>query len=203
MRRHAVGNMWRGLTAVAALWAVSALCGCAGGRQEFDASRVQTNDQISAVAVFWDQRDLWLYRPDNTDVVAGFQMNVYFLSGRSGKGVFVPGDIVVKVFVEEMTEQGQQTFLAHQARLTEQEAVKWRYTKRGTLGYYYGLRIDWPRDRDALLAGREIEVRVEYEADSGRLVRSTAHRLNVPRPRPWERSNLTPLSENPPRRARP
>lgn len=182
-RRLTPQCLWIGLSFVVAL----AAGGCqapGAARSGFDASRIPTDDNIISVFVLWDERDLWLYRPDNTELVAGFRMNAYFVSGRTDKGVFVPGLIRVKVAMDQLQPGGRVVpVVVYQDELDVEQAMKWRYTKKRMMGYAYGLQIDWPRELDEVVAGKEIQVVVEYLSNSGRIIRSSVRRLAVPAPR--------------------
>lgn len=163
-----------------------ALTGCqaAGQREKFDASAIRTDDNIISVVVLWDERDLWLYRPENTEVVAGFRMNTYFVSGTTDKGAFVPGLIRAKAAMDQVQPDGAvKPVVVFEKTLDVEQAMKWRYTTKKLMGYGYGLQIDWPRELDDIVAGRQIQVVVEYISNSGRVVRSSARRLAVPAPR--------------------
>ncbi|MBU0617639.1 MAG: hypothetical protein KKI02_07970, partial [Planctomycetes bacterium] len=65
-----------------------------GERTRIDSTKVETSDDIVQIVQFWSQ-PYWL---QNSERVSGFKVTVYFVSGETEKGAFVPGNIMVWVY---------------------------------------------------------------------------------------------------------
>ena len=143
-----------------------------------DAASVPTRDDIVAIHHFWPQVP-WLRNSSNE--VVGFRVPVYFVSGETEKGAFVPGRIFVWVYRIERLASGElERDPAHIWEFNESEAMGYRVRKLASTGYYYGFMLNWPPNLD--LAGHEIEVEFGYERLDGRLVLGAARRFKVPVP---------------------
>lgn len=140
-----------------------------------DASKVEMRDDIKEICAYW--REPMLFR--NNDIPAGFRATVFFVSGGTQKGAFVPGVIRVQLFVaDERKSFAKATEPVHEWRLDAREAMNWRIRRASMLGYGYGLMLPWP---DVLnLEGRRIAIEIGYERGDGTVVRSRRRTVDVP-----------------------
>ena len=176
--------------------ALTVLCaGCAttssttarpGGRKasqrseesKIDSTRVRTRDDIVQIVQFWNQ-PYWL---QSSERVNGFKVTVYFVSGETEKGAFVPGKILVWVYEVTPGERGgYEKKLVHGWEFTQAEAMAMRVNKLAIGGYFYGFPLQWPRELS--LEGKQVEIQFGYErlAD-GQVVLSSPRRFRVPIP---------------------
>jgi hypothetical protein len=168
--------------------ALTVLCaGCAtpgkrdptGGEQaRIDSSNVKTRDDIVQIVQFWNQ-PYWL---QDSERVSGFKVTVYFVSGETEKGAFVPGNILVWAY--ELTPNargGHERKLVHGWEFTEAEAMAMRVNKVAVGGYFYGFPLQWPRELS--LEGKQVEIQFGYERVADKqVVLSSPRRFRVPIP---------------------
>ena len=171
---------WFALLACVLLTVVG--CTNGGDRQkpprELDVPEVKTHDDITAIYSFYPE-DPWLR--DNDGNVVGVKVSVYFQSGETQKGVFVPGKILVWLYSIERDQTGKfQRKFEHGWEMNEREAMNWRVRYKRRLGYQYGFPLRWPAELD--FAGKQIEVQFGYERQSGRVVEGRPQRFRVPVP---------------------
>ena len=166
------------------------------GPRELDVPEVRTYDDITAIYSFYP-KDPWLR--DNDGNVVGLRVSVYFQSGETEKGVFVPGKILIWLYSVGRDRSGKlvRTF-EHGWEMSEQEAMNWRVRYKRRLGYQYGFPLHWPPKIE--LAGKQIEVQFGYERKDGRVVEGRPQRFRVPVPPGYRAMDRRPER---PARARP
>ena len=143
--------------------------------RELDVPRVKTRDDITAVYSIFP-RDPWLR--DNDGNVTGFKASVYFQSGKTQKGAFVPGKILIWLYSMHRGPDGQlERRFVHGWEMDEQEAMNWRVRFERRLGYQYGFPILWPPDAD--LAGKQVEIQFGYERKDGKIIEGSVRRFRV------------------------
>lgn len=143
---------------------------------EIDPTRVATADDITQVVPFWSQSP-WLRSEDRT---VGLRVPVYFVSGRSEKGVFVSGRISIKLYRLLRDESDQLVReLVYTWEFDAAQAMNFRVRKASIMGLYYGFVLGWPPD--LALDGSLIDVVISYERGDGAVVQATK-RWQVPVP---------------------
>lgn len=164
-----------------------AVCGCQpdgsrnglfGSRKtsEIDPPAVETHDDIVSIHAFMQPLP-WLLDSDSR--VVGFRSAVYFSSGKTEKGAFVPGNIFVWLYVLDPIGGGRyERSLVHMWQMNEEQSGGYRVRKISPMGYYYGFILSWPRSVN--VDGRTIEIEVGYERLNGSVVTSPARRFKVP-----------------------
>ena len=147
-------------------------------RNKIDSTRIKTRDDIVQIVQFWNQ-PYWL---QDSRRVSGFKVTVYFVSGESEKGAFVPGNIFVWVYELVPTAPGQyEKKIAHVWEFDEKEAMATRVNKRAVGGYFYGFPLKWPAS--VSLEGKQIEIQIGYERIGNKqVVLSSPRRFHVPVP---------------------
>ncbi len=148
------------------------------GQNRIDSTKVETRDDIVQIVQFWSQNP-WL---QDSERVRGFKVTVYFVSGETEKGAFVPGNIMVWVY--ELVPTARRRYerkLVHVWELNQAEATGLRVNKLAVGGYYYGFPLQWPRELS--LEGKQIEIQFGYErASNKQVVLSSPRRFRVPIP---------------------
>ncbi|HUU95197.1 MAG TPA: hypothetical protein VM487_05625 [Phycisphaerae bacterium] len=140
-----------------------------------DPTTIPTRDDIVAIHQFWPNVP-WLWEADR---VVGFRAPVYFVSGQTEKGAFVPGTIFVWVYTLERGPDRKPTRnLAHMWEFDESAALNYRVRKEGVAGYFYGFMLNWPPNVE--LEGRLIEIEFGYERRDKTVVTGAARRFRVP-----------------------
>lgn len=152
-----------------------------------DVEKVETHDDIIAINDIWQQMP-WLGDVDGQ--VVGFKVPVYFQSGTTGKGTFVPGTIRCRLNEIAHTAKGAQRLTLQTWELNDKEAFGFRVRRKAITGYYYGFRLRW--SSDLKLSGRDIEIQFEYQRKDGRVVASAPKRFKVPLP-----SEVVPVESGP------
>ena len=149
-----------------------------GERSRIDSTNVKTRDDIVQIVQFWNQ-PYWL---QTSERVSGFKVTVYFVSGETEKGAFVPGTILVWVY--ELTPTGRGGYerkLVHGWEFNQAEALAMRVNKLAVGGYFYGFPLQWPRELS--LEGKQVEIQFGYERVADKqLVLSSPRRFRVPIP---------------------
>ena len=149
-----------------------------GERSRIDSTNVKTRDDIVQIVQFWNQ-PYWL---QTSERVSGFKVTVYFVSGETEKGAFVPGTILVWVY--ELTPTGRGGYerkLVHGWEFNQAEALAMRVNKLAVGGYLYGFPLQWPRELS--LEGKQVEIQFGYERVADKqLVLSSPRRFRVPIP---------------------
>jgi hypothetical protein len=146
--------------------------------ERFDPTKIETRDDIVMIRNMWLAFP-WLYDAESEPV--GFQVPVYFVSGETEKGAFVPGRIYCRAYRILRTHGGSNVReLLHEWAFDEKEAIGFRATKKFILGNCYGFMLTWPKD--VRVSGQEIEVEFAYERLNGSVVTGTPRRLQVPAP---------------------
>lgn len=141
-----------------------------------DVTRIRTRDDVVAIRTFWSPVP-WLTDSDGRAV--GFRVPVYFVSGQTELGAFVPGEIEIKLYAVERRSDGRsERQLVHEWKFDEAAATPFRVRKRAVAGYFYGFMLTWPEELD--LSGRTIEIAFSYHSRSGRAVEGPAKQLPVP-----------------------
>ncbi|WP_320046855.1 hypothetical protein [uncultured Ilyobacter sp.] len=160
------------------LWCAGCTAADRKNNPEIDANRIPERDDIVQIIQYWPQ-DPWLY---NGPRVVGFKAPVYFVSGQTQKGAFVPGTIFVWVYRLHRTQPHQppERELAHVWQFNKREASNFRVTKRAIGGYYYGFPLRWPDD--LRLEGQRIELQIGYERLDKVVILGTARQFKVPEP---------------------
>lgn len=173
---------WRGYRILLGGILLSLCAGCALKRSsDIDPARIKTDDNIVKIVQFWPQTP-WL---QDSDRVVGFKATVYFVSGQTQKGVFVPGNIFIWVYELEPAAGGRrEPRLAHMWEFSESEAVGFRVNKRGVMGYYYGFPLKWPQEIS--LEGKLVKIQFGYERANKQVVLSSERRFRVPIPADYQ-----------------
>jgi hypothetical protein len=166
------------LVCAVALLLMTALSGCQnpGQRGErFDASRVDTRGDITQVHTFWPS-PVWVRQGGE---IIGFRTAAYFISAETGKGAFVPGDIVVRLYERVRDEAGDvQRRLKHEWVLPPNEAMMFRVTRKSIMGYSYGLVLKWPDELE--FDSRQIDIVIAYQRPDGREIPAPPKAFRVP-----------------------
>jgi hypothetical protein len=151
-------------------------------QNEIDPTTVETRDDIFSIIQFWPQYP-WL---QSSDRIVGFKVTVYFRSGKTQLGTFVPGTIFVWLY--ELVPSGEggrrERELAYGWELDEAEALSYRVTKRAIGGYYYGFPLTWPSE--LALEGKLVEIQFGYERADSKLILSEPRQFRVPVPYVYE-----------------
>ncbi len=154
-----------------------------------DPTKVAVADDIVDIFEGWSPVP-WLEDWDQR--VIGFKATVFFLSGKSERGAFVPGTIFCEVNTLQRGPNGRpQRQLVHRWEFDQQKAMNFRMRKKAVGGYYYGFPLTWPAELD--VGGREIEVVFGYKRVDGKTILGSPHRLKVPASGEWH----SPPSEQP------
>ncbi|MFQ5805203.1 MAG: hypothetical protein ACE5I3_01995 [Phycisphaerae bacterium] len=147
------------------------------GRTEIDSTKIPTRDDIVQIIQYWPQVP-WLQERER---IVGFRVPVYFVSGQTEKGAFVPGNIYVWVYELVPGEDGRrQRKLVHMWEFDQGDALGFRVNKRAVGGYFYGFPLTWPKE--LALEGKEIEVQFGYERTDKGVLLSPPRRFSVPVP---------------------
>lgn len=118
-------------------------------------------DDVFQIASF-ASRLPWLERDGRA---VGMWLPVFFVSGKTEKGVFVPGDIYVWVWKLTRTLDGDVAELVKVWQFDEREAFGLRKTKTTMMGDGYGLILEWG---DINLEGERILLQIGYRRLDGR-----------------------------------
>jgi hypothetical protein len=142
---------------------------------DIDPTQIETRDDIVQVIQFWPQWP-WL---EEANRVVGFRVTVYFVSGQTEKGAFVPGNIFVWLYTLEPTpEGGRERKLAHLWEFDQRESMGFRVAKRAIGGYFYGFPLAWPKELD--LEGKQIEIQFGYERLNKKVILGSPKIYRVP-----------------------
>lgn len=143
-----------------------------------DSTRIETRDDVIQIVTYWNQ-PYWL---QDSERVRGFKTTVYFVSGQSEKGTFVPGNIFVWVYELVPVKNGRyERKLAYGRQFTEAEAMVLRVNKVAAGGYFYGMILQWPNELH--LEGKRIEIQIGYERRADKqVVLSPPRSFSVPVP---------------------
>ena len=143
-----------------------------------DSTRVETRDDIVQIVSFWNQ-PYWL---QDIERVRGFKSTVYFVSGYTEKGAFVPGPIDIWVYEMVPTSTGRyERRLVFTHQLNAAEAMAMRVNKLAVGGYYYGFLIQWPID--LYLEGKQVQIQFGYERQADKqVILSSPRTFEVPKP---------------------
>ncbi len=163
------------------------MTGCEGQNMGMGPSRQPTPDEvlrmpveynINNLAVFFNPNSSWIWTDDRSRVI-GLFVNSLYLLGHDGKGVFGDGVIRPKLYVIEVTPEGQKKqTLFKEWSFDVEEALPFRVKKPAALGWGYGLLpLDW---EDTDLSGRDIRVVVSFERRDGRMVNHRGINFRVP-----------------------
>ncbi|GEM_PF-1419532 len=151
------------------------------GKSQVDAARVPTRDDIVKIVQFWPQTP-WLFESDR---IVGFKATIYFVSGQTDKGAFVPGTIFIWIYEYDRAPRGRhKRRLAWMWELDEHQAEGFRVTRKSIAGYYYGFPLRWPAE--VKLEGKMVEFQFGYQRGDGRIVLSSPKRFVVPVPLGYE-----------------
>lgn len=153
-----------------------------GSARRADPTAALDDSDVVAVYTYYDSEP-WLRDVDG--LVVGFKVRAYIASGRTDKGIFVPGDIEVTASLLRPRRGGG--FLrepVHEWRFSEAEARGFRVRKPSILGESYGLVLRWPPDVD--LSGRRVEIQVSYQRSDGVMIKGPPRALSVPLPAGYE-----------------
>mgnify|MGYP000210642630 CR=1 FL=1 len=162
-----------------------------GSSRQSDSASALDDSDVVAVYTYYDS-DPWLRDVDGH--VVGFKVRAYIASGRTDKGIFVPGDIEVTASLLRPRRGGG--FLrepVHEWRFSEAEARGFRVRKPSILGESYGLVLRWPPDLD--LSGRRVEIQISYQRSDGVVIKGPPRALSVPLPAGYE---VAPGAAGPP-----
>jgi len=144
---------------------------------KIDPTKIDTRDDIFSIVQFWPQTP-WLRTSDR---VVGFKVTVYFRSGETELGAFVPGTIFVWLYEMVPTADGRrERKIAYGWEFDQAGALAYRVTKRAIGGYYYGFPLIW--SEELALEGKLIEIQFGYERGDQRLILSEPRQFRVPVP---------------------
>jgi len=165
------------------------LAGCTPERgTEINPAKIKTGDDIVKIVQFWPQSP-WLQEGEH---IVGFKVTVYFVSGQTEKGTFVPGTIFAWLYeLVPNKAGGYEKKLAYVWQLDEADALGFRINKRGVMGYHYGFPLRWPDN--LALEGKLIEIQLGYERLNKSVIQSSVRRFRVPVPMGYE--SLPPTTE--------
>ncbi len=165
----------------------------AGGVPEIDPTTVETRDDIVDIVQYWNPEP-WLLESGRP---VGFRATVLFISGATGRGAFVPGNIMIWMYALEPSEEGMpKRTLLYGWEFTEDQSILYRVRKRSIQGYYYGFQLLWGPEVDAL--GKEVEFVVGYQRLDGRPLTAPGRQFRVPVPAGYRRPTSRPAREQPP-----
>ena len=113
----------------------------------------------------------------------GFKVNVYLVCAANGRGVFGDGNIIVTMYSlpprsNESNPQSADSKLEKQWVLTPEDCMPYRATRKGVMGFGYGLRLGWGDDVDVL--GKTIVVTIAFERRDGTIIKSQPQTFKVP-----------------------
>jgi hypothetical protein len=146
-------------------------------QNEIDPTKIETRDDVFQIVQFWPQLP-WLQKGSR---IVGFKVTVYFWSGETQHGTFVPGNILVWLHELEPTADGhREPRLVHMWEFDEREALAFRVRRRSVQGYYYGFPLTWPEE--LTLEGKQIEIQFGYERTNEQVVLSEPRQFRVPVP---------------------
>jgi hypothetical protein len=134
---------------------------------------------VSAVAVFYNAYNPWLWNDDRTKII-GLSINALYLIGPNSLGVFGDGIIHPRIYAIENSPDGKQKTprLVKEWTLDPQEAMPWRSKKKSAIGWGYKPPLIWG---DALdLAGKEIRITISFERTDGKIFHSRDKEFIVP-----------------------
>lgn len=145
-------------------------------KSEIDPTKVAEREDIVSINMFWQP---WPWLSDSESKVVGFRVPVYFVSGETSKGAFVPGRILAWVSTVDRGADGKKRATpVHTWEFTHEQAMGFRVRKVAITGYYYGFMLAWPDDVD--LSGKEVEIEFGYERSNGTVITSGGRRFRVP-----------------------
>lgn len=144
--------------------------------EPIEVEKVETRDDIIAINDVWQN---FPWRGNSDGEIVGFTTAVYFQSGSTGKGAFVPGIIRCRLSSVQRTPNGTERLVLQTWEFDEKEAMGFRVMRKTINWYFYGFPLVW--SPDLKLTDREIEVQFEYQRKDGRLVVGAPKRLRVPR----------------------
>ena len=151
--------------------------GKAGRKAEIDPTKIETRDDVVQISQYWPQMP-WLQEGSR---IVGFKVTVYFVSGQTEKGVFVPGNIFVWLYeLVPMAGGRREKKLAYVWEFDEAESMGFRVTKRAIGGYFYGFPLRWPRE--LALEGKRTEIQFGYERTDKQVVLGSPKIYRVPVP---------------------
>lgn len=146
-------------------------------QNEIDPTQIETRDDIFEIVQYWPQMPFL----QKSNRIVGFKVTVYFRSGQTQKGAFVPGNIFVWVYeLEPVPGGGRKPKLAYMWEFDQAEAMGFRVTKRAIGGYYYGFLLGWPPE--VAPEGKLVEIQFGYERADKRVVLSEPRQFRVPVP---------------------
>lgn len=176
MRRSAlVRSAARGLAGLVLLGVAVGGVGCQGFGSTNGFGATVYNDDIVAIRGFYNPLP-WVRDAD--DRITGFCVRTYFISGRTDKGVFVPGPITAKISrLHPRLEGGYDRTLLHEWTFHEYDARTFRVQKPSIMGDSYGFVLRWPDELDVM--GRTIEIVFSYRRSDGRVITGPTRQLKV------------------------
>jgi hypothetical protein len=165
---------------------------------EIDVSHAETHDDITEIVQYWNPLP-WRYDADRRPV--GFQTTIYFISGQTGRGAFVPGKILVWLYTLEPGPDGVPVRKSvYGWEFNEAESTLYRVRKKSVQGYYYGFPLLWGPEVNVV--GKDIEIVFGYQRLDGSVLTAAGKRFRVPVPPgyrlPSERHAMPPPLETQP-----
>ncbi len=137
-----------------------------------------TSDNVVEIVQFYSSQP-WIL--DDEGRYIGLRDRVYFVSADSGKGVFVPGEIVATLYTLNHRPDGTYTReKAHEWRFTPDQSYLFQVTTPSPMGYSYGLILRWPPELK--LMGREIQIVLSYQRQNGQVLTAAGIKHDVPMP---------------------
>ncbi len=134
---------------------------------------------IIGVSKFFPASPWLVFDADGSGRVDGVKFNVFLEGPHGPKGVFGNGDIVVDMYRIDSAPDGSEVAShIHRWDLDSSEAYPWRCKKETSMGWGYGLRLQWPATLD--VQGRQVAFLVRYRRDDGKLLNSSRQILRVP-----------------------
>ena len=137
----------------------------------------RTSENVIQIHKFFATEPWLRFRRDAE--LDGIKVNaLYLVDGRTGKGAFGEGTIVVNLYRIDREPSGDDVAtMVYEWSYDTEQAMPFRSTKRSMLGWGYQLRLHWG---ELELAGKQIELEILFERSDGRVVGSPTTRFRVP-----------------------
>jgi len=144
-----------------------------------DVARVPTEPNVVNVVAIYNSISPWIYDRDKVKI-RGIYVSGLYLLGPKGYGVFGDGVIQPRLYVIERGPDGKkQPKMVKEWSFTVEEAIPFRGKQKRTPGWGYGLPLIFD---DLDLAGREVQMIVDFERNDGRIVPGSKQTFIVPKP---------------------
>jgi hypothetical protein len=133
---------------------------------------------VARVVCFYSQNPWMSFDVEGDPNPEGFRFTVYLASGKTGRGVLVPGQLRIEIFRIDHASGGRQNVCDTRVDLADLP----RAAKETTLGWGYVCPFTWGSNADPKmdLLGHDIDVVVSYIAPDGQAIRAQTKSLRVP-----------------------